>query len=216
MRHLRRGRRMIGVAAALAALTTLRWASVMALGGVDDSSATQLRLSFSARPERIERCTESSDEELAKLPAHMRLRTKCEGFSARYLLTIAVGDRRLTEDTLRGGGLRHDRPLHVFREYGLDPGTQRVRVVLTRVDSSTARERSEETDRDEDRAPRNEVPDTLLGGRAERERDERDRRTAEAMPPRLVLDTVLTIPRWSVVLVTFDNDARRLVARMEP
>jgi hypothetical protein len=212
----RRGWLVIGVAAAIIALASLRWANTAALGSVDDSSATQIRLSFSARPERIERCTELSDAELAKLPAHMRLRTRCEGFSARYLLTIAVGDRRLTEDTLRGGGLRHDRPLHVFREYGLVPGTQRVHVELTRLDPSTSPERREEGDREGDRERRNEVPDTLLGIRAERERDERDRRTAEAIPPRLVLDTIMAIPRSRVVLVTFDNGTRRLVARLEP
>lgn len=203
--------RATGSIVVLAVLVALRWLSVAPLGGVDgDTPASQLRLSLSARPERIERCTDLSDEELAKLPAHMRLRTKCEGFSARYLLTISLGDTQLASDTLRGGGLRHDRPLHVFREHSLSPGEQRLRIEVSRVDEGGL-------------SPAEEAPsgqtmdaDTLLGGRADREREERARRTAEAMPRLLLLDTVMTIPARRVVLVTFDNNIRRLVARMEP
>ncbi len=208
------GWRASGVAAAAASLVIVRLASVLPLGDAGDSAATQLRLSFSARPERIERCTELSDAELAKLPAHMRLRTKCEGVSARYVLTIVVGNRMLAADTLRGGGLRHDRPLHVFREHVLSPGMQRLQIEVARIDEGVS-SGQQAGEREEDRE-RTEASDTLLGGRAEREREERARRTAEAMPARLVLDTVMTIPSQRVVLVTFDNDARRLVARMEP
>lgn len=199
--------RAIGFVVAGLGLFALRWISAAPLGSAHDG-ASQLRLSLSARPERIERCRELSDDELAKLPAHMRLRTQCEGFTARYLLTISVGGRQLTNDTLRGGGLRHDRPLHVFREYELSPGDQRLRIEVSRVDEGEASLVSETQER--------EAADTLLGGRADRERDERARRTAEAMPQRLVVDTVMTIPAKRVVLVTFDNNVRRLVARMEP
>jgi hypothetical protein len=41
-----------------------------------------LRLSWSGRPERIERCRELTDAELAERPAHMRRRLECEGRSA--------------------------------------------------------------------------------------------------------------------------------------
>jgi hypothetical protein len=42
-----------------------------------------LRLSWSGRSERIERCRWLSDEELAKRPAHMPLRLECRCHAAR-------------------------------------------------------------------------------------------------------------------------------------
>jgi hypothetical protein len=138
------------------------------------------------------------------------MRTKCEGYSARYLLTIGLDERRLTMDTLRGGGLRHDRPLHVFREYDVTPGRQRIQVEVTRVDEGTS------TTEDHDRETRGVQSDTLLGGREEREREERTRRVAEAMPSRLVIDTTMTLVPGGVVLVMFDENSRRLTMRKEP
>jgi len=201
--------RTLGVVVAVAAAGILRWSSAFSSGTrTAHAQPAQLRLSLSARPERVERCRELSDDELAKLPAHMRMRTKCEGYSAQYLLTIVVDERPLTADTLRGGGLRHDRPLHVFREYDVAPGPQRIQVEVTRVDASG----TSDTTRDEHEAR----SDTLLGGRAEREREERTRRVAEGMPSRLVIDTMMTLVPGGVVLVTFDQDARRLTMRKEP
>lgn len=203
--------RVPGVVVALLIAIAMRWLTVVPLGTrTAGDQVAQLRLSLSARPERVERCRELSDDELAKLPAHMRLRTKCEGYSARYRLLIAVDGRQVILDTLRGGGLRHDRPLHVFREHDVSSGAKRLFVEVTRID-----EGEEETPIDASGADR-EVRDTLLGGRAERERDERARRMAEAMPRRLVLDTLMTLAARRVVLITFDNSARRLTARTEP
>jgi hypothetical protein len=203
--------RAIGVAVAVLAAVALRWTSALSTGTrTARDQPAQLRLSLSARPGRVERCRELSDDELAKLPAHMRLRTRCEGYSARYLLTIVVDERTLTADTLRGGGLRHDRPLHVFQEHDVAPGPQRIRVEVTRVDEGTTAT-TEDHDRD-----RGAPSDTLLGGRAEREREERTRRVAEAMPSRLVIDTTMSLVPGGVVLVTFDQNTRRLTMRKEP
>jgi hypothetical protein len=207
--------RLAGALAAVAGLAAMRWVSIASLDGSASGGTSLLRLSFSARPERIERCVELSDEELAKLPAHMRLRTTCEGYSARYALTVSVGDRLTMHDTLRGGGLRHDRALHVFREQAVEHGLHRFRIEVVRVDEGGTATR-DDADTTQVREQRAEGADTLLGGRADRERDERARRAAEAMPQRLVMDTVLAIPAMRVLLVTFDNSARRLVARLEP
>lgn len=204
--------RASGVVLAVLAAVALRWSSVLPSGTRTVAGLpAQLRLSLSARPERVEHCRELSDEELAKLPAHMRLRTQCEGYSARYLLRISLGERQFTMDTLRGGGLRHDRPLHVFQEHDVGAGRQRLLVEVTRLDEGPAPAAV-----DTGSVPRPEASDTLLGGRAEREREERTRRVAEAMPSRLVLDTTMTLVPGGVVLITFDQNARRLTARMEP
>lgn len=206
----RLGWRAAGTAVVVLSAAALRWSTVApwptrAAG----SDAAKVRLSLSARPERIERCRQLSDEELAKLPAHMRLRTECEGSSARYELAIVVDQDRLVVDTLRGGGLRKDRPIHLYREYEVQPGSKRLRIDVRRIDDPT------NAGADSAGAGAGQPADTLLGGRAERERDERARRAAEAMPPRLLLDTLLTVAARRVVLVTFDNSTRRLVARME-
>ena len=196
--------RLAGVVVAIVAAASLRWSSVLSLGTrTSREHSAQLRLSLSARPERVERCRELSDEELARLPAHMRLRTQCEGYSARYRLAITVDGHQLAADTLRGGGLRHDRPLHVFQEHDVAPGRQRVTVEIIRVEESTAAVADTTT-------TGGAVTDTLLGGRAERERAERSRRVAEAMPARLALDTTITLVPGGVALITFDQINRRL------
>jgi hypothetical protein len=196
--------RVAGVVVAVAAAMALRWSSVLSSGiRTSREHSAQLRLSLSARPERVERCRELSDEELARLPAHMRLRTQCEGYSARYRLAITVDGRQLAAVTLRGGGLRRDRPLHVFQEHDVAPGRQRVTVEIVRVEQSTAAAQDTTTTGAV-------VTDTLLGGRAERERAERSRRVAEAMPARLALDTTITLVPGGVALITFDRNTRRL------
>jgi hypothetical protein len=52
--------------------------------------------------------------------------------------------------------------------------------------------------------------------RAVREAEERRRRRAEAIPPVLTLDTTVTIASRRVLLVTYDEPNRRLVARTAP
>jgi hypothetical protein len=205
-------RRAPGLVVAVLLAAALRFATAAPLGTrTAGEEVAQVRLSLSARPERIERCRELSDDELAKLPAHMRMRTQCEGYSARYLLRVSVGEREVTHDTLRGGGLRHDRRLHVFQEHLVSPGQQRLLVEVTRLDEGQAPAVP-------DTAAGGAVfaADTLLGGRAEREREERTRRVAEAMPQRLVLDTLMNLATRGVVLITFNNETRRLTARTEP
>lgn len=203
--------RAVGAVGGVLAALGLRWSTVASWPTrAATGDFAQVRLSLSARPERVEQCRQLTDDELAKLPAHMRLRTQCEGHSASYRLAIAVNGESLVLDTLRGGGLRHDRPIHVFREYDVPPGEKRLRIDVTRIDESGTAAVADSSS-GSSRFP----ADTLLGGRAERERDERTRRTAEAMPARLILDTLVTIGQARVVLVTFDNETRRLVARME-
>jgi hypothetical protein len=101
--------------------------------------------------------------------------------------------------------------MHVFREFAVPPGPLRLTVTLARIDSVGA------------------VPgdsavlgvsgtggagaETLLGAREAREMAERRQRAGEAIPARLALDTSLALGRGRVVLVTWDDEARRLAAR---
>ena len=76
---------------------------------VHDAGVARLRLSWSARPERIEVCRTLSAAELAEREEHMRQRVDCEGKFASYSLRVDADGRRLTESLERGAGLRHDR-----------------------------------------------------------------------------------------------------------
>jgi hypothetical protein len=132
----------------------------------------------------------------------MRVRVRCEGRSSRYRLRVSVAGRVALVDTLVGGGVRRDRPIHLLRDLRLEPGVHRVGVVVERVDSvpvgpaldSTARSGEIRADTDRDR----------------REAEERARAEREALPARLVADTLLAIGAGRVVLVRYDPDRRRL------
>lgn len=194
-------RRAVGVVTALAATAALVALSraPYALGSAEDAL---LRLSWSGRPERIERCRALSDEELAERPAHMRQRLECEGHAARYAVAVSAGARRLSLDTVTGGGFRGDRAIHMLREYRLAPGKHAIAVRIARVDSATATQE----DPEDDSPP---VPADPLD-RAGRERDERRRQREEALPAVLELDTVLRVAPRRVVLITYDPIRRRL------
>lgn len=198
--------RAVGVVVVIAAGLGLRSVTAFELANAGGEAAL-VRLSWSARPERVERCRRLTDEELAKRPAHMRLRVECDGTFARYLLTVGVDERLLRQDTIRGGGLRHDRPMHVFDEVAVVPGAMRLRVELTRLDSTSI-------DTLGAPEPSGGTPsDTLLGARAARELEERERRARQAVAPHLVLDTAVVLGRGQALIVTYDGEARRLVAR---
>ncbi|MCC6772117.1 MAG: hypothetical protein IT360_12980 [Gemmatimonadaceae bacterium] len=192
-------------AASVAALLLLRAASFVPVHDRRGDSAW-VRLSWSARPERIEHCRRLSDAELAERPEHMRLRLECEGRFARYGLQLAVDGAVVLVDTVEGGGLRNDRPMHVLRETPLAPGTRAVRVVLVRLDTVA-------TPGPESEGGPTPGSDALLGERGAREQEERQRRSEEEVPPRLSLDTTVTLGAGRVLLITYDGTKRALFAR---
>jgi hypothetical protein len=195
-------RQSAGAAVAAFALVALRAGSLVPLrtAAVGES---MLRLSWSARPERIERCRRLSDAELAERPQHMRLRWECEGRFARYLLTVSVDDRVVASDTVHGGGLRNDRPMHLFREYAVAPGEQRIGVTLRRLDQI----------RRPDGASDEMAAGAAAVDREIREAQERRVRRAEALPEAVSLDTVMVVPVGRVVLVSYATSARKFVLR---
>jgi hypothetical protein len=163
-----------------------------------------LRLSWSGRPERIERCRELSDAELERLPAHMRLREECEGHAARYRVRVWLGDSLLSEDIVTGGGLRGDRAIYMLREYPVRPGRQALAVEVARRDSMAEEPAGSEEDAEGDDAA------SAPLDRARRERQEHRRERLERLPPSLRLDTALALHPGEVVVVTYDQGGRRL------
>jgi hypothetical protein len=198
----------LAVTAALVALSRAGYAT-------GQGSEALLRLSWSGRPERIERCRALTDEELAERPAHMRQRLECEGSSARYGVRVRTDGRAASLDTVTGGGLRGDRPIHFLGEYPLRPGARAISVEVVRVDAMDAEEADDQDDAEDGEDTGNgEDTDEANGvepDRGVREREERKRQRQEALPARLALDTTLTVGRGEVVLVTYDRGVRRLV-----
>lgn len=169
----------------------------------------RLRLSWSARPERIEVCRALSAEELAEREEHMRQRVECNGRFATYTLQVEADGRVLGTAVVRGAGLRHDRPLYLLRDFAIEPGEHRVRVTFAR---------REHTDGDSAAVAavgRVDADTGIFAGRAQREMVERARRVRAAIPARLVLDTTLAFVPNRVTIVTFDPDRRTLTARDE-
>jgi hypothetical protein len=164
----------------------------------------RLRLSWSARPERIEVCRELSREELEKREEHMRERVECDGHFATYELHVTIDGRDVAESVVRGGGFRHDRSMYVLREVDLPSGQRHVHVSFTRMEK-VARDTGTLATGTSD-ASGVEIP----ASRDERERTERSRRARAAVPSELVLDTTITVKAGQVVVITFDHVRRTL------
>jgi hypothetical protein len=102
------------------------------------SNDALVRLTWSARPERIEECRSPTADELAGRPAHMRQTRVCEGRAATYRLEVRVNDVLRVDEEVHGGGWRRDRRLYVFHELPVPPGEARVDVRFTRVETASS------------------------------------------------------------------------------
>lgn len=149
--------------------------------GADDAGL--LRLSWSGQPERLEVCRTVTDEELARLPQHMRQSVVCEGRSADYRLHVEVDGAPVTNDTVTGGGLRRDRPVYLYREFPLTPGARTLSVRFERSDTAGLGQTATNASR------------------------------LDALPRSLVLDTAITLAPRAVILVTYDADRQTLILR---
>jgi len=199
--------RVLGGALAVAAALALSAASAVPVR-VHPAPDARLRVAFSARPERVETCRTLGAEELAELPAHMRQSVVCEGSTARYRLDVLRDDTLLASTPVRGGGLRHDRQLYVLRELPMRSGRTTIEVRLTRLDSLPTRADGRGGHPDSDDAGPGGAADREHG--QDRETEERRRRMADEVPASLVLRETVTLAPREVLLVTYDQGARRL------
>lgn len=171
---------------------------------LESGESARLRLSWSARPERIETCRVLSEKELEQREEHMRQRIECEGRSATYALGVYVDDQLVHESVVRGAGLRHDRPIFLLRDIEVPPGPHRLRVSFRR---------RETTDNDAAAFATSAAPardSGIFAGRGARETVERARRARAAIPAELTLERTLTFGKGQVVVVTFNSERRSL------
>jgi hypothetical protein len=177
--------RVTGLAVALAMTVGMAWLSNARLAPERQGDAL-LRLSWSARPERVETCRTQTAEELAKLPAHMRQSVICEGGSAVYRLQVLRDGIMVLDELVHGGGLRHDRPLYIFREIPQHAGDAVITVRLERVD-----------------------PAPGAGGSASASSGPH---SISDLPRSLQFERRLHFGRDRVILVTYDPERREFVA----
>jgi hypothetical protein len=146
-----------------------------------------LRLAWSARPERIEKCRQRTAEELAQLPQHMRQPLACEGASAEYRLQVRVAGELVADRVVHGGGLRRDRRLYVLQEIPIPPGAADISVRFDRIGDPP--------------------PDTGSGA---------VRPHPESVPPHMSFERRIDTSPRDVVLVTYSADDRQLIAVSAP
>lgn len=202
--HLSLRARIAGAAVAMAGAVGVVHGSHVPVS-LDTGPDAVLRVAWSARPERVETCRTLSDSALDALPEHMRQRTVCEGASARYHLEVRRDERVIATAELRGGGLRGDRQLYVFRELAIPSGTSDIAVRLVRLDSTVSPDSS---DADAEHRP-DDAGRRTIRGRPEAD-GSRSRRLADMVPARLELRERVTLAPREVLLVTYDSESRRL------
>jgi hypothetical protein len=126
-------RRPLGIAVAIVVTMATVALSRVPYGDSDAGAAT-LRITWRAPGERVEECRTLSAEELEALPVHMRRERICERRFLPYRLQVDLDGRRVIDEVVRPAGAQEDRPLYVFRELDLEPGSHRVEVRWARED----------------------------------------------------------------------------------
>ena len=204
--------RLIGLVVAVVVTVTITQASVLRMK-LNPSDAAVLRLAWTARPERVEDCRPQTDEALSKLPVHMRQSVICEGTTAAYRLEVQYQHEVIAEQVVRGGGLRHDRPLYVSREIQLPPGEAVISVKCVRLDSPQSPTASAHEPSELARAEPLEPGrlDAMDPDRRRREGEERLHSREEVVPAVLSLERRLRFVSREVMLVTYDPERRDLV-----
>lgn len=91
-----------------------------------------LRLDWRLRGEEAGDCLRPRQEDLERLPLHMRNPDACLGAVPPYHLRLWVDDALVVDEVVRGGGAREDRPLTVYRALRVTPGTRRIRAEFVR------------------------------------------------------------------------------------
>jgi hypothetical protein len=160
------------------------------------TNAAVLRLAWSAAPERIEDCRQRSEEELAKVPQHMRQAIVCEGSTASYRMLVRIDGALVVDRVVRGGGLRHDRRLYVLEEVAVEPGEVTVDVRFDRIEAD----------------PGGIADHPAAGSLPARDTAMRPAPRGEYIPPRLSLERRLRFLSGEAILVTYSPESRALAA----
>lgn len=95
------------------------------------SDEALLRLSWRLQGVAVEECRPLTAEELERIPAHMRRTEECTREVMDYELRVAGVPPGELVDTVSPSGARRDRPVYVFRDLEVNPGTYDVEVTFS-------------------------------------------------------------------------------------
>lgn len=127
--------RVLAVLFSLGLLLAVGALSRLPIEGEHAGSAA-LRLTWRVRGEEVVECRAPTEEEMAELPVHMRNPDACIGSIPPFHLTVEVDGVTRTDAMIEAAGARADRPLYVYRQLLLEPGTHEVRVRFVPEDGS--------------------------------------------------------------------------------
>lgn len=192
----------IGIAVAVAILATVAIGALTRVPyTVGDGELAAVRLTWRMQGKAVEDCRTLSEEELAALPAHMRQPEVCETYVPPYRLRVEIDGETIENILVLAGGAHENRPIYVYSELRVQPGTHDLRVEFEQESQpadAAAAERAEMA---------GELGDAQAGERAAGQGDEL------AAGDRLELRETITLESGQVALVTYDREARRLVLR---
>ncbi len=151
----------------------------------DPGDHALIRLAWRVRGTRVEECRRLTEEELARIPVHMRQEEECVGRILPYRLQVLLDDSAVVDQLVRPAGAREDRPLYVFHERSVTPGAHEL-IVRFELDRGSGPARA---------------PDTTAT------------RGSDTTPSVLELRTRLDMRSKEVALVTYDNERRQLVVQ---
>lgn len=127
--------RGVALAVSVAALLVLGALS-RASYDVEEAQQAVVRLSWRARGVSVQQCRTLTPQELETLPVHMRRERVCESRFVPYRLRVALDEGLLESSVVNAAGAREDRPLYVYREFGVAPGRHRLSVEFIRDQTS--------------------------------------------------------------------------------
>jgi len=81
-----------------------------------------VKLSFSHAAQHIKACRDRTDEELAKLPKHMRVRKDCPRERANVVVELEMDGKQLFHVVLPPTGVTHDGSSSIYRRFQVKAG----------------------------------------------------------------------------------------------
>ncbi len=127
-----RFRRVLAAAVTLGAALTIAWLSQLPTTYARGDDAL-VRLSWRIDGQRIDECRPRTAAELEALAPHMRTPEVCTRGNLDYELRVSLDGAEITRDTVRPGGARRDRPIYVYRDIPVSPGTHSLDVLFAPV-----------------------------------------------------------------------------------
>lgn len=190
----------VGVAAGAFAL--LVWIGHLPIGSAEQEGL--LRLAWRKSGAQVRICTERSEEELLRLPAHMRQRADCVEHVVPYRLALTLDGSPRIDRLVFPRGAKGDRPIYVQEDLRIAPGAYAVTVEFAPVIPALAARGDDEEE--------NEDGNSDEDGDRDGDRDESEHlRDAIAATPRYRLERTIRAVAGRITLIELDESTREFV-----